>query len=88
MLIAGTTQDRMGLPLTNTVQVPQTPIPQLYFVPVMSSRSLRAHKRGISDGASTVWACPLIFKLTWLILIPKIATQRGYQITPSPGMIE
>jgi len=88
MPTAGMTQDRMGMPLTNTVQVPQTPIPQLYFVPVKFNMSLSAHKRGMSDGASTVWACPLIFKVTWLILIPKIAAERRDQNTLLPSAIE
>jgi hypothetical protein len=57
------------------VQLPQTPIPQLYLVPVKFNMSLRAHSSGISDGTSTVWLCPFIFKVTWLMLIPEFAAE-------------
>jgi hypothetical protein len=72
MLIAGMTQDRVGMPLTNTMQVPQIPIPQLYFVPVIFNMSLRAHRRGMSGGTSTTWVCPFILKVIWLMLIPEL----------------
>ena len=76
MLIAGITQERMGAPLTSTVHEPQTPIPQLYFVPVKFSLSRSAHNSGMSEGTSIDTDCPLIFKLTLLIANPNMTERR------------
>lgn len=54
-------QERTGLPSSRTVQAPQAPIPQPYFVPFRSSVSRSAHSSGVSGGRSTVLTTLLIF---------------------------
>jgi hypothetical protein len=46
--------ERIGMPSTSTVQLPQIPIPQLNFVPTMFSLSLSAQSSGMPGGMSKV----------------------------------
>jgi hypothetical protein len=65
--LTGITQDRRGLPSECTVQAPHSAAPQPNLVPFMPSRSRSTQSSGMSGGASTVWAFPLIFKVTMSI---------------------
>src|SRR5262252_6239776 len=60
----GITQDRLGLPSKCTVQAPQSAAPQPNLVPFIPSRS---RSSGISGGASTMWALPLIFRVAMIV---------------------
>src|SRR4030088_232705 len=61
-------QERVAAPSTWTVQAPQSPIPQPYFVPVMLSRSRSTQSKGISGSASTVCWRLLISSVTRAIV--------------------
>jgi hypothetical protein len=50
-----------SLPFTRTVQAPQAPIPQPYFVPRRPMISLISHSSGVDGSALTVWKVPLMF---------------------------
>src|SRR5579862_1814796 len=60
---AGTEQERMGLPLSRTVQAPHWAIPQPNFVPVSPTRSRIAQRRGMFSSASIGVAFPFIWRL-------------------------
>src|SRR4051812_22250800 len=49
----GTWQERIASPSRCTVQAPQTPTPQPYFVPVRPRRSRRIQRRGVSGSAAS-----------------------------------
>src|SRR3954468_10628668 len=49
----GTWQERMASPSRCTVQAPQTPTPQPYFVPVRPRRSRRIQRSGVSGSAAS-----------------------------------
>ena len=51
--------DRTGLPSTCTVQAPQAPMPQPYFVPLRLRMSRSTQSSGMSAGASTLADLPL-----------------------------
>jgi hypothetical protein len=55
MLSSGVMHERVGSPLTCTVQAPQSAMPQPNFVPVMPSTSRNTQSSGVSPSASTLW---------------------------------
>src|SRR5690606_42073759 len=57
----GVLQERMGLPLTCTVQAPQSAMPQPNLVPVSFSSSRSTQSNGVSGSTSSNnRSCPLI----------------------------
>ena len=66
----GVEQDRIAWPLAWTVQAPQAPMPQPYFVPFRSSTSRSTHSRGMSGGTSTVVDRPFTFNVTGMASVP------------------
>src|ERR1700761_9198933 len=57
---AGMEQERMGLPLSRTVQAPHWAIPQPNFVPVRPMMSRMTQRSGIFSSASIVVGLPLM----------------------------
>src|SRR6476661_8456824 len=60
-LSIGVTHERVGTPLTCTVQAPQSAMPQPNFVPVRPITSRSTHRSGVSGSTSTV--CILLLTL-------------------------
>ena len=59
----GMTQERTARPSTSTVQAPQSPMPQLYLVPVRPSCSRSTHSRGVVPSTSSSTGSPLIVRV-------------------------
>src|SRR4029453_14754001 len=59
MLSIGVMHERVGSPLTCTVQAPQSAIPQPNFVPVRPRTSRNTHRSGVSPSTSTLCVFPL-----------------------------
>jgi hypothetical protein len=68
MLSTGVIQERVGSPLTCTVQAPHNAIPQPNFVPVMPSTSRNTQSSGVSPSTSTLCVFPLILMRKAMVL--------------------
>ena len=68
-------QERVAAPSMWTVQAPQSPMPQPYFVPVMLSRSRNAQSKGISGSASMVSCRLLISRANRVIVASRFKVQ-------------
>src|SRR5258705_7917556 len=73
MLLMGVTQDRVGAPLTCTVQAPHSATPQPNLVPVMPSTSRNTQSRGVSSSTSTLCGTPLT------LIVKAIVTSTVFQ---------
>ena len=59
----GVTHERRGSPSKCTVQMPQMPTPQPYFVPLSPRYSRNTQSNGISAAAATAAAVPLTVRV-------------------------
>src|SRR5256884_9084681 len=60
--LSGSEHERIGTPLTCTVQAPHCAMPQPYLVPVRPTCSRMTHSRGVVGSTSTSWDLPLIVR--------------------------
>src|SRR6476661_799797 len=70
MLSIGVMQERVGSPLTYTVQAPHSAIPQPNFVPVIPSTSRSTQRSGVSPSTSTLCLFPLILMTKAMVSSP------------------
>src|SRR5579859_4661875 len=73
----GVWQDRVATPSMWTVQAPQSPMPQPYFVPVMFSKSRSTQRRGIAGSSPRFVGCRLCRVLTGPWLTPQLRLSPG-----------
>src|SRR5260370_6125752 len=76
----GMAQDCAAVPSRCTVQTPQTPMPQPYFVPVRPSSSRRTQSNGVSGADTMLWTIPLterFMHVSSLVLCPVIPGAAG-----------
>src|SRR5216683_5083216 len=76
----GMAQDCAAVPSRCTVQTPQTPMPQPYFVPVRLSSSRRTQSNGVSGADTMLWTIPLterFMHVSSLVLCPVIPAAAG-----------
>src|SRR5437870_12340789 len=75
--LTGTEHERIGTPLTCTVQAPHCAMPQPYLVPVRPTFSRNTHSSGVLGSTSTVWDCPLTVRRAIRIL-PGVAVGEAW----------
>jgi len=69
-VVTGSMQERIGAPLTWTVQAPHWAMPQPYLVPVNPICSRITQSSGVFGSTSTLWDFPLMVKRTIACLLP------------------
>src|SRR5437762_402607 len=80
------TQERVGWPLTWTVQAPQSAMPQPNLVPVIPSVSRSTQRSGICGGTSTDWDFPFRVNVTAIKASRDLwVTKRVYRETGARG---
>src|SRR4051812_17369366 len=73
-MIASVRQELIRCPSTSTVQAPQAPRSQPFFVPVRASRSRSASSKVVRGSTNTVCACPLTRSVTGTSSGPTLGT--------------